>query len=110
MGGSLVIGQPGTKTVMRAYDPGTYVWRGPVPITKLRHPHCVPISKRMIADLKDANVDVSVFRNGPNLTPSVKQVLQNWMKEVTSDEAEAKRFEKRRAAALGLNNDGSKKA
>jgi hypothetical protein len=56
--GSLVIGTPGTKTVMRAYDPGTYVWRGPVGITKLQHPDCVPLTNRMVADLRDQPIQV----------------------------------------------------
>ena len=87
--GSLVIGTPGTKTVSRAYDPGTYVWKGPVSITKMRCPNCIPTTKRFLQQLQQADGDISVFRGAHRLPPTLQSQLQTWMQTVTSDEGNA---------------------
>uniref|UniRef100_A0A7S1VSR0 Uncharacterized protein n=1 Tax=Grammatophora oceanica TaxID=210454 RepID=A0A7S1VSR0_9STRA len=112
--GSLAIGQPGKKTVERAFDPGTYVWRGQVNVTKLRHPECIPLTNRMISELRDvgsaSDAATMYFRGAESrLPPTTRTALEEWVALVTSPKAEAERKAKRRAAAGLTNPDGSKK-
>jgi hypothetical protein len=66
----------------------------------------VPLTKGMVADLRDRSIHV--FRGAHRLPLSLQVALQDWMTQVTSDQAEAARNSKRKAA-MGINPDGSKK-
>lgn len=110
--GSLVFGNASTKTIQRVYDPGNAasVWRGQVGVTKLRHPTCLPITKRFAADIQEALEEdkINIFQGGSGLPPTLQKELRSWMEQVASPEAEAERGDKRKAA-MGLNPDGTKK-